>query len=76
MSSRGIASVRQLELPLVNPGDEAASGTGGEDAPVGSTDPSVSEGRCGNPGRHVGINLALISAAVTGKIDVREEAVS
>jgi len=30
----GIASVRQLELPLGNHGDEATSGTGREDAPV------------------------------------------
>jgi len=30
----GIASVRQLELPLVNHGDESTTGTGRDDAPV------------------------------------------
>ena len=34
MSSEGNASVRQLELPLEVPGDEAVTGTRGEDAPV------------------------------------------
>ena len=34
MSSGGKASVRQLELPLGIPGDEAIAGTRGEDAPV------------------------------------------
>jgi RNA-directed DNA polymerase len=34
VSSEGKASVRQLELPLDNPGDEAVTGTRGEDAPV------------------------------------------
>ena len=34
MSSEGKASVRQLELPLDAPGDEAITGTRGEDAPV------------------------------------------
>jgi RNA-directed DNA polymerase len=34
VSSRGKASVRQLELPLGTPGDEAIAGTRGEDAPV------------------------------------------
>ena len=38
MSSGGKASVRQLELPLDHPGDEAAAGTRGEDAPVEGTD--------------------------------------
>jgi RNA-directed DNA polymerase len=34
VSSEGNASVRQLELPLEAPGDEAITGTRGEDAPV------------------------------------------
>jgi RNA-directed DNA polymerase len=34
VSSEGKASVRQLELPLDDPGDEAVTGTRGEDAPV------------------------------------------
>jgi RNA-directed DNA polymerase len=34
VSSGGKASVRQLELPLETPGDEAVTGTRGEDAPV------------------------------------------
>jgi RNA-directed DNA polymerase len=34
VSSGGKASVRQLELPLDTPGDEAIAGTRGEDAPV------------------------------------------
>jgi RNA-directed DNA polymerase len=34
VSSEGNASVRQLELPLEAPGDEAIAGTRGEDAPV------------------------------------------
>jgi hypothetical protein len=34
VSSGGKASVRQLELPLGTPGDEAIAGTRGEDAPV------------------------------------------
>jgi hypothetical protein len=34
VSSGGKASVRQLELPLDTPGDEASAGTRGEDAPV------------------------------------------
>jgi RNA-directed DNA polymerase len=38
VSSGGNASVRQLELPLDDPGDEAAIGTRGEDAPVEGTD--------------------------------------
>ena len=38
MSSGGKASVRQLELPLDVPGDEAVTGTRGEDAPVEGTD--------------------------------------
>lgn len=38
MSSEGNASVRQLELPLDDPGDEAVTGTRGEDAPVEGTD--------------------------------------
>ena len=35
MSRGGTASVRQLELPLGNHGDESRSGTGRDDAPVG-----------------------------------------
>lgn len=35
MPRSGIASVRQLELPLGNHGDESTSGTGRDDAPVG-----------------------------------------
>jgi len=38
VSSGGKASVRQLELPLDAPGDEAVTGTRGEDAPVEGTD--------------------------------------
>jgi RNA-directed DNA polymerase len=38
VSSGGNASVRQLELPLDDPGDEAVPGTRGEDAPVEGTD--------------------------------------
>jgi len=38
VSSGGKASVRQLELPLDHPGDEAVTGTRGEDAPVEGTD--------------------------------------
>jgi RNA-directed DNA polymerase len=38
VSSGGKASVRQLELPLDDPGDEAVTGTRGEDAPVEGTD--------------------------------------
>ena len=38
MSRRSTASVEQFELPLGNWGDEAASGTGGEDAPVEESD--------------------------------------
>lgn len=38
MSSEGKASVRQLELPLDDPGDEAGTGTRGEDAPVEGKD--------------------------------------
>jgi retron-type reverse transcriptase len=38
VSSEGNASVRQLELPLGEPGDEALTGTRGEDAPVEGTD--------------------------------------
>ncbi len=38
MLSRSTASVRQLVLPLGNPGDETAAGTRGEDAPVEGTD--------------------------------------
>jgi RNA-directed DNA polymerase len=38
VSSGGNASVRQLELPLDDPGDEAVTGTRGEDAPVEGTD--------------------------------------
>src|SRR5262249_8417914 len=34
VSSEGKASVRPLELPLDDPGDEAVTGTRGEDAPV------------------------------------------
>ena len=34
MPRSGIASDRQLELPLGNHGDESASGTGRDDAPV------------------------------------------
>ena len=37
MSNDGTASGRQLLLPLVNPGDETAIGTRGEDAPVEGT---------------------------------------
>jgi RNA-directed DNA polymerase len=38
VSSGGKASVRQLERPLDDPGDEAPTGTRGEDAPVERTD--------------------------------------
>jgi RNA-directed DNA polymerase len=38
VSSAGNASVRQLELPLEEPGEEAVPGTRGEDAPVEGTD--------------------------------------
>jgi RNA-directed DNA polymerase len=38
VSSEGNASVRPLELPLEAPGDEAVTGTRGEDAPVDRTD--------------------------------------
>jgi RNA-directed DNA polymerase len=38
VSSEGNASVRQLELPLEASGDEAVTGTRGEDAPVEGTD--------------------------------------
>ena len=38
MSSGGKASVRQLPLPLEERGDEAVTGTRGEDAPVEGTD--------------------------------------
>jgi RNA-directed DNA polymerase len=38
VSNEGNASVRQLELPLEAPGDEAVTGTRGEDAPVEGTD--------------------------------------
>jgi RNA-directed DNA polymerase len=38
VSSEGKASVRQLELPLGEPGDEAVTGIRGEDAPVEGTD--------------------------------------
>jgi len=38
VSSEGKASVRQLELPLDDPGDEAVTGTRREDAPVEATD--------------------------------------
>jgi RNA-directed DNA polymerase len=38
VSSGGKASVRQLQLPLEEPGGEAATGTRGEDAPVEGTD--------------------------------------
>jgi RNA-directed DNA polymerase len=38
VSSEGNTSVRQLELPLEAPGDEAVTGTRGEDAPVEGTD--------------------------------------
>jgi RNA-directed DNA polymerase len=38
VSSGGKASVRQLERPLEEPGDEAVTGTRGEDAPVDGTD--------------------------------------
>jgi RNA-directed DNA polymerase len=38
VSSEGKASVRQLERPLEAPGDEAVTGTRGEDAPVEGTD--------------------------------------
>ena len=38
MSSEGKASVRPLELPLDDPGDEAVTGTRREDAPVEETD--------------------------------------
>jgi hypothetical protein len=34
VSSEGKASVRPLERPLDGPGDEAVTGTRGEDAPV------------------------------------------
>jgi RNA-directed DNA polymerase len=37
VSSGGKASVRQLELPLDDPGDEAVTGIRGEDAPVEGT---------------------------------------
>ena len=38
MSSAGKASVRQLERPLGEPGEEAVTGRRGEDAPVDGTD--------------------------------------
>jgi RNA-directed DNA polymerase len=38
VSSGDKASVRQLELPLGEPGDEVTTGTRGEDAPVEGTD--------------------------------------
>jgi RNA-directed DNA polymerase len=38
VSSGGNASVRQLELPLDDPGDEAATGTRGMGAPGEGTD--------------------------------------
>jgi RNA-directed DNA polymerase len=38
VSSAGTASVRQLERPLEAPGEEAVTGTRGEDAPVAGTD--------------------------------------
>jgi len=38
VSSEGTAAVRQLELPLGEPGDEAVTGIRGEDAPVEGTD--------------------------------------
>jgi RNA-directed DNA polymerase len=38
VSSEGHASVRPLELPLEAPGDEAITGTRGEDAPGAGTD--------------------------------------
>jgi RNA-directed DNA polymerase len=38
VSSGGKASVRQLQLPLEEPGGEAATGTRGEDAPVEGMD--------------------------------------
>jgi len=38
VSRRGRASDRQLELSLVNPGDETVVGAQGEDAPVAGTD--------------------------------------
>jgi RNA-directed DNA polymerase len=38
VSSGGKASVRQLQLPLEEPGGEAATGTRGEDAPVEGAD--------------------------------------
>jgi hypothetical protein len=38
VSSEGKAPVRPLELPLGEPGDEAPTGTRGEDAPVEGTD--------------------------------------
>ena len=38
MSSEGQASVRPLERPLDDPGDEAVTGTRREDAPVEETD--------------------------------------
>jgi hypothetical protein len=39
VSSGGQASVRPLERPLDDPGDEAVTGTRGEDAPVEGKDP-------------------------------------
>jgi RNA-directed DNA polymerase len=38
VSSGGKAAVRQLERPLGEPGEEATTGTRGEDAPVERTD--------------------------------------
>jgi RNA-directed DNA polymerase len=38
VSRAGKASVRPLELPLDDPGDEATAGTRGEDAPVEGRD--------------------------------------
>jgi len=38
VSSAGHASVRQRQLPLEAPGDEAVTGPRGEDAPVAGTD--------------------------------------
>jgi RNA-directed DNA polymerase len=38
LASEGKASVRPLELPLGEPGDEAVTGIRGEDAPVGGPD--------------------------------------
>ena len=41
MSSQGMASVRQLELPLGYAGDETVAGTGGGDTPVGGSEPTT-----------------------------------